>query len=248
VSVGRPAASGLSPLRKFAMIRRSTARHDGTSRRGHHPPAAQLLDSDIEQLAAVLIDCVKGGASVSFMHPLARQKASDFWRRIAGDVAGGQRALLGACSTVGIVGTVQVILDQPENQPHRADVAKMLVHRRPIMHSGRMADSAAPVSIIASSLDRTPSQARCVRPIPRFDAPSRHSRFPPGSPDRRWLPASRRSVKCQHATCRFNLGTTGARTGRCAPNSLRSFWSLETAVETLRLGWRWRGFGGYVLY
>jgi GNAT superfamily N-acetyltransferase len=89
-----------------------------------------LLDSDIEQLAAVLIDCVEGGASVSFMHPLARQTALDFWRRIAGDVAGGRRALLVACSTVGIVGTVQVILDQPENQPHRADVAKMLVHRR----------------------------------------------------------------------------------------------------------------------
>jgi len=90
----------------------------------------ELLDAHIEQLAAVLIDCVEGGASVSFMHPLTRQKASDFWRSLAPDVADGRRLLLAAHDTTGIVGTVQVILDQPENQPHRADVAKMLVHRR----------------------------------------------------------------------------------------------------------------------
>ena len=89
----------------------------------------ELLDAHIEQLAAVLIDCVEGGASVSFMHPLTRRKASDFWRRLAPDVADGRRLLLAAHDTTGIVGTVQVILDQPENQPHRADVAKMLVHR-----------------------------------------------------------------------------------------------------------------------
>jgi GNAT superfamily N-acetyltransferase len=89
-----------------------------------------LVDSDIEQLAAVLIDCVDGGASVSFMHPLALPKAMDFWRRLAADVAVGGLVLLVASDTTGIVGTVQVILDQPENQPHRADVAKMLVHRR----------------------------------------------------------------------------------------------------------------------
>jgi GNAT superfamily N-acetyltransferase len=87
-------------------------------------------DADIAQLAAVLIDCVEGGASVSFMHPLDRNRATDFWRRVAGDVVAGKRMLLAAQDTAGIVGTVQVILDQPENQPHRADVAKMLVHRR----------------------------------------------------------------------------------------------------------------------
>ena len=89
-----------------------------------------LQQSDIEQLAAVLVDCVEGGASVSFMHPLAHARAADFWRRLAGDVASGRRVLLVAHDATGIVGTVQVILDQPENQPHRADVAKMLVHRR----------------------------------------------------------------------------------------------------------------------
>lgn len=89
-----------------------------------------LAEADIAQLAEVLADCVEGGASVSFMHPLTRERAADFWRGLAGDVADGRRLLLVADDGAGIVGTVQVILAQPENQPHRADVAKMLVHRR----------------------------------------------------------------------------------------------------------------------
>jgi len=89
-----------------------------------------LLDVDVEQLAAVLIDCVDGGASVSFMHPLPPARAADFWRTLADEVADGRRMLFVACDTTGIVGTVQLILNQPENQPHRADIAKMLVHRR----------------------------------------------------------------------------------------------------------------------
>jgi ribosomal protein S18 acetylase RimI-like enzyme len=82
------------------------------------------------QLADVLIDCVEAGASVSFMHPLTRERALAFWRRVAGDVAAGTRVLLVAEDAQGVCGTVQLILDLPENQPHRADVAKMLVHRR----------------------------------------------------------------------------------------------------------------------
>ena len=87
-------------------------------------------DAQIEDLSAVLIDCVEGGASVSFMHPLTRDRAVAFWRRVAQGVAAGQRALLVAEDAVGLCGTVQLVLDQPENQPHRADLAKMLVHRR----------------------------------------------------------------------------------------------------------------------
>jgi GNAT superfamily N-acetyltransferase len=87
-------------------------------------------DAHIEQLADVLIDCVEGGASVSFMHPLPRDRAVAFWRRVAQDVAAGQRALVVAEDARGICGTVQLVLQQPDNQPHRADVAKMLVHRR----------------------------------------------------------------------------------------------------------------------
>ena len=91
--------------------------------------AAQAAAS-VEALADVLIDCVEGGASVSFMLPLLREKALAFWRGVAEGVARGERLLLVAEDGAGrIVGTVQLIVAQPDNQPHRADVAKMLVHR-----------------------------------------------------------------------------------------------------------------------
>jgi ribosomal protein S18 acetylase RimI-like enzyme len=94
-------------------------------------PAIERLDrSPIAWLAVVLIDCVEGGASVSFMHPLSLPKALEFWRGVAGDVESGARILFVAEDMTGIVGTVQIVLDQPENQPHRADISKMLVHRR----------------------------------------------------------------------------------------------------------------------
>ena len=82
-------------------------------------------------LAEVLIDCVEGGASVSFMLPLPREKARAYWRGVAQSAARGERAVLAAVDPLGtIVGTVQLILDLLENQPHRGDLAKMLVHRR----------------------------------------------------------------------------------------------------------------------
>jgi GNAT superfamily N-acetyltransferase len=84
----------------------------------------------IDALADVLIDCVDGGASVSFMAPLARSTAVAFWRDVAAAVARRERVLLVAEDTTGLLlGTVQLIVSQPENQPHRADVAKMLVRR-----------------------------------------------------------------------------------------------------------------------
>jgi GNAT superfamily N-acetyltransferase len=89
-----------------------------------------LDDEHINGLAEVLIDCVEGGASVSFMHPLTRGRAVAFWRRVAQGVAAGERALLVAEDAQGLCGTVQLALDLPENQPHRADLLKMLVHRR----------------------------------------------------------------------------------------------------------------------
>jgi len=87
-------------------------------------------EGQIAQLADVLIDCVEGGASVSFMHPLTPERAIEFWRGVARGVAAGERALLVAEDSHGLCGTVQLALKQPENQPHRADLAKMLVHRR----------------------------------------------------------------------------------------------------------------------
>jgi GNAT superfamily N-acetyltransferase len=89
-----------------------------------------IEEPQLQGLADVLIDCVEGGASVSFMHPLPRSKALDFWRRVAAAAADGTRALLVAEDAQGITGTVQLIFEQPENQPHRADLSKMLVHRR----------------------------------------------------------------------------------------------------------------------
>jgi GNAT superfamily N-acetyltransferase len=84
----------------------------------------------IDALADVLMDCVDGGASVSFMQPLTRERAAAFWRKVADGVRAGTRALLIAEDDEGVCGTVQLIFDLPENQPHRADLAKMLVHRR----------------------------------------------------------------------------------------------------------------------
>jgi GNAT superfamily N-acetyltransferase len=87
-------------------------------------------ETQIAGLADLLIDCVEGGASVSFMHPLTRERAEAFWQGVARGVATDERALLIAEDTLGVCGTVQLGFNLPENQPHRADLAKMLVHRR----------------------------------------------------------------------------------------------------------------------
>lgn len=119
-----------------------------------------LDDALIEQLSDVLIDCVEGGASVGFMLPLSRARAVSFWRRIGEGVRAGQRAVLVAEDSQGVCGTVQLILDLPDNQPHRADLAKMLVHRR-----GRRA------GLGAALLQRAEATAReCGRTLLVLDA------------------------------------------------------------------------------
>lgn len=90
----------------------------------------RLEEIQINDLAGVLIDCVQGGASVGFMLPLTRDRARAYWRGVAAAVAAGERVLLVAEDARGICGTVQLVLVQPENQPHRADLVKMQVHRR----------------------------------------------------------------------------------------------------------------------
>lgn len=89
-----------------------------------------VTDAEAGALADVLMDCVEGGASVSFLLPLERQQALAFWASVASATASGSRALLVAEDGAGICGTAQLILAQPPNQPHRADVSKVLVHRR----------------------------------------------------------------------------------------------------------------------
>jgi len=90
---------------------------------------APVADTALEQLADVLVDCVEGGASVSFMAPFSHAEALTFFRKVAASVAAGDTVLLAAQLDGKIVGTVQLGLDTPPNQPHRADIKKMLVHR-----------------------------------------------------------------------------------------------------------------------
>lgn len=107
------------PTLTSVTVRRVSATEAGTD-------AAPLA----EALSDVLIDCVEGGASVSFMLPLPRATALSFWHGALAATARSERVLLVAQTDTGrIVGTVQLITAQPDNQPHRADVAKMLVHR-----------------------------------------------------------------------------------------------------------------------
>jgi GNAT superfamily N-acetyltransferase len=89
------------------------------------PVAAGALD----QLANVLVDCVAGGASVSFMSPFSHEDGLRFFGKVAASVASDDTVLLVARLDDRIIGTVQLGLDTPPNQPHRADVKKMLVHR-----------------------------------------------------------------------------------------------------------------------
>jgi GNAT superfamily N-acetyltransferase len=91
--------------------------------------AAPVAEAALDQLADVLVDCVEGGASVSFMSPFSRDQGLGFFRKVASLVVAGDTVLLAAKLDGNIVGTVQLGLDTPPNQPHRADIKKMLVHR-----------------------------------------------------------------------------------------------------------------------
>ncbi|MCO5069806.1 MAG: GNAT family N-acetyltransferase [Rhizobiaceae bacterium] len=83
-------------------------------------------DDDRRQLAALLIETVAAGGSVSFMHPLSGQAADRFWDSSLASVGRGERAILGAWAGDKLAGTVTVLLDFPENQRHRAEIAKLM--------------------------------------------------------------------------------------------------------------------------
>jgi len=83
----------------------------------------------VPALAGVLLDCVAGGASVSFMASLTVAEAESFFEHSVREVERGRRILLAAFDGSQLVGTVQVVAAGAPNQPHRADVAKLLVHR-----------------------------------------------------------------------------------------------------------------------
>jgi ribosomal protein S18 acetylase RimI-like enzyme len=90
---------------------------------------AAAVRAAADELAGVLVDCVEGGASVSFMAPYTHEQAVAFFRGIAGAVERDEIVLLAARRNGRIVGTVQLGIKTPPNQPHRADVNKLLVHR-----------------------------------------------------------------------------------------------------------------------
>lgn len=90
---------------------------------------------ELAGLCDVLIDCVEGGASVNFMWPMTRDKADRYWRGVAESLARGERALVVAEDDRGeILGTAQAVWAPQENQPHRADLSKMLVRRNARRH------------------------------------------------------------------------------------------------------------------
>jgi GNAT superfamily N-acetyltransferase len=91
--------------------------------------AGAALQDQLDGLAAVLADCVAGGASVSYMHPFSHADARAAFEGFAREVEAGRRLLLAAFDGERVVGTVQVLLSFPPNQPHRGEIAKLLVHR-----------------------------------------------------------------------------------------------------------------------
>jgi GNAT superfamily N-acetyltransferase len=96
---------------------------------------ASIAPREMAGLCAVLIDCVEGGASVNFMWPMTREKAERYWRNVADSLARGERALVIAEDDGGeILGTAQAVWAEAENQPHRADISKMLVRRNARRH------------------------------------------------------------------------------------------------------------------
>jgi len=90
---------------------------------------ARELEQHLDGLAAVLADCVAGGASVSYLAPFSHDDARAAFAAFAADAAAGRRLVMAAFADGEVVGTVQVVWALPPNQPHRADIAKLLVHR-----------------------------------------------------------------------------------------------------------------------
>lgn len=80
-----------------------------------------------DALAGLLIETVAGGGSVGFMHPLAPDAAQKFWESALADAEAGGRVVLGAWVDGVLAGTVSLLLALPPNQPHRAEIAKMMV-------------------------------------------------------------------------------------------------------------------------
>ncbi len=97
--------------------------------------SADDAEAEIAALAEILWDCVDGGASVNFVKPFAAEEARGYWRRVIASMKEGGTVMLGARHAGRLSGTVLLGIDTPPNQPHRADIKKLLVHRR-ARHNG----------------------------------------------------------------------------------------------------------------
>lgn len=86
------------------------------------------FEQNLHALAEVLASCVQGGAGVGFVLPFDAADARRWWAGLSPEVAAGQRIVLGAFEAGRLVGTVQLVPATQQNQPFRADIAKMLVH------------------------------------------------------------------------------------------------------------------------
>jgi len=93
-----------------------------------------LDDATVDALAALLVETVAHGGSVSFMHPLDFDQARAFWRGALADAEAGGRIVFGAFEGPSLIGTVTLLLGLPPNQPHRGEIAKMMTA---LAHRGR---------------------------------------------------------------------------------------------------------------
>jgi GNAT superfamily N-acetyltransferase len=83
-----------------------------------------------DALIDLLVDCVEGGSGVNFVWPMTRDKAETWWEGALASLGRGERLIFTAEAENREDGTVQLILAPQENQTFRADLAKLLVHRR----------------------------------------------------------------------------------------------------------------------
>src|SRR5262249_52804663 len=112
---------------------------------------APEVHGQIDGLAAVLVDCVEGGASVRYMAPFSQEEARGAFEAAAGEVAEGRRLLLAAFLAGELVGTVQIAAAMQANSPHRAEIVQLLVRR-----------SARRRGIAAQLMARAESEARAT--------------------------------------------------------------------------------------
>ena len=202
------------------------------------------LRDHLEGLAAVLADCVAGGASVSYMAPFTHADARAAFEGFAADAGRGGRLILAAFDGGRLVGTVQVVHAAPPNQPHRADIAKLLVHRDARRHgiAERLMDAAetklAPSGRRCSCSTR--SRGRRRAPLQRIGwsrvgVIPNYALYPDGRPlrDDRLLQGD---VTARDRPPSSSRGVVRRRAERCDVELLHAEHRLHRALGASRIG------------